>query len=278
MTRESETLVPVEQEVVPFYGQSLVAVRLDDGRIAVVLRWLCEGLQLDRTAQVRRIQRTEAIASELVDVRVETDGGQQIMPALTLRALPFWLAGIAPGKVAPEVRPVILAYQLEVVDVLYKHFSQRPPQLTPPPDLVPATPITQPEAPERGAPLSEWKTYHEGMVAWIEWQADIETWRGSVEHRLGNVEEITQLIPGILERLGPATLTPEHQPTVQSGINHLHELTNRAHATLYDELRQAFHVGTYKDIPDRRWAEVAQWLRARITRAGGAGPEQPTLF
>jgi hypothetical protein len=278
MTGESEVLVPVDQETVPFYGQSLVAVRLADGRIGVVLRWLCEGLRLERKAQVRRIQRTAAIASELIDVSVETEGGQQIMPALTLRALPFWLAGIAPGKVAPEVRPVILAYQLEVVDVLYQHFSQRPPQLTPPPDLVPATPITQPEPPERGAPLSAWKTYHEGMVAWIEWQADIETWRGSVEHRLGNVEEITQLIPGILERLGPATLTPEHQRTVQSGINHLHELTHRPHAALYDELRQAFHVGTYKDISDRRWAEVAQWLRTRITRAGGADPEQPTLF
>jgi hypothetical protein len=34
------------------------------------------------------------------------------------RALPFWLAGIAPGKVAEELRPIILAYQLEAADVL----------------------------------------------------------------------------------------------------------------------------------------------------------------
>ena len=65
---------------------------------------------------------------------------------------------------------------------------------------------------------------------------------------------------------------------MQSGTNRLRELTGRPHAALYDELRQAFHGGTYKDIPERRWAEVAPWLAQRVARAGGADPAQGTLF
>ena len=49
--------IPVEQDTIPFYGHDLVAVRLDDGRIAAVLRWLCEGLHLDPLGQLQRIER-----------------------------------------------------------------------------------------------------------------------------------------------------------------------------------------------------------------------------
>ena len=33
---------------------------------------------------------------------------------------------------------------------------------------------------------------------------------------------------------------------------------------MYDELRDAFNVGTYKEIPDSQWNEVATWLRACV--------------
>ncbi len=87
-------IVPVEQDTVIFYNQPIVAVRLEDGSIYVVLRWICEGLQLDPTAQVRRIKRTEAIADELINVRLQTEGGIQIMPALKLRSLPSGLQAL----------------------------------------------------------------------------------------------------------------------------------------------------------------------------------------
>jgi hypothetical protein len=86
------------------------------------------------------------------------------------------------------------------------------------------------------------------MPAWIDWQRDMMTWRESVERRLGTHEQVLHLVPEILERLGPATLSPEHQRTVQAGVNHLHELTKRPHAAIYNDLREAFRVGTYKDI------------------------------
>jgi hypothetical protein len=86
--RADDALDPIEQDTVNFYEHPLVAVRLADGRICAVLRWLCDGLRLDPSGQLERIQRKTALAEGLVRVRVDTVGGQQSMPALTLDVLP----------------------------------------------------------------------------------------------------------------------------------------------------------------------------------------------
>lgn len=90
-TPAREVLVPIEQATIPFYGRTLVAVRLPDGRICAMLRWLCDGMQLEITAQVRRIRRKTALRDDLVTVQVDTAGGPQPMAALTLHGLPGWL-------------------------------------------------------------------------------------------------------------------------------------------------------------------------------------------
>ena len=117
--QDSSPLMPTEQQTFMFYGKPLVVVRLPDGRPGIVLRNLCDNLQLEPPSQVRRIKRTEAIADDLVYTQVQTDGGPQIMPTLVLHAAPFWLAGIDPKRVREEIRPEILRYQREVVDDLY---------------------------------------------------------------------------------------------------------------------------------------------------------------
>ncbi len=92
-------------------------------------------------------------------------------------------------------------------------------------------------------------------------------------------------VPEILDRLGPATLSPEHQRSVQAGVKRLHEVSGVAFPTIHDELRQHFHVGKYEQIPEERWAEVADWFKRRIDAAqkrrgtkGSEAPEQGGLF
>src|SRR5436189_3724737 len=142
----------------------LVVVRLPDGRPGVVLRHLCDNLQLEPTSQVRRIKRTEAIADDLVYTQIQTDGGPQIMPTLVLRAAPFWLAGVDPKRVREEIRPEILRYQREVVDVLYA-WAQSPKVTNPPATLVPAEQIIKPVPPADDAGLEVWREYHRQMVS-----------------------------------------------------------------------------------------------------------------
>ncbi len=105
--------------------------------------------------------------------------------------------------------------------------------------------------------------------------------QGALETRMENAEAVLQLVPELIERLGPATLSPEHQRTIQAGVNRLHELTRRPHAALYNDLREAFRVGTYKDIHEARWEAVVAWFRERAALAGGktdTPPAQGSLF
>ena len=85
----TEFLIPARQDTIQFQEKPLVVVRLPDEQPGVVLRWVCENLHLAIHGQVERIKRTEVIADDLVYVRVQTDGGPQIMPTLVLRAVPY---------------------------------------------------------------------------------------------------------------------------------------------------------------------------------------------
>ena len=85
------------------------------------------------------------------------------------------------------------------------------------------------------------------------------------------MEEVTRLVPEILQRLGPQTLTPEHQATIKHLATRLHELSGLAYATIYGDLNAAFHVGKYSDIADARWPEIAAWFKMRIDAAEKRG-------
>jgi P22_AR N-terminal domain len=191
------------------------------------------------------------------------------MAVLILHAVPFWLAGIDPRRVREEIRPEILRYQREVVDVLYA-WAQSPKTVATLRGLVPTERITKPEVPADDAGLVAWREYYRQMVLWIDWQQDIEAWRGSVESRLEGLEEVTNLIPEILERLGPHTLTPDHQRAIQKYIQHMHELTGKPYATLYESLKAAFGVsmpGMHSLGGERSLCSQFGWHRQKETES-----------
>jgi BRO family protein len=142
--------------------------------------------------------------------------------------------------------------------------------------------------PALDAPALAWAEYHEQLAALYRRQAAYETRLayvdaslsglsvrlddhdeqiGALHSRMEGMEEVTRLVPEILQRLGPQTLTPEHQATVKHQAAHLHDLNGLAYATIYGDLNAAFHVARYADIPDARWPEIAAWFKARIDAA-----------
>lgn len=268
--QNSQVLIPTEQDTITFHDNPLIVVRLPEGRNGVVLRWMCDNLHIDPGAQVARIKRTEAIAEDLISVRIETDGGPQIMPTLVLHAVPYWLATIDTRRMDKDDprRAEILAYQRGAVDALYT-WASTPKAIAAPAELVPAEPVTQPTRPTMDAPLEEWIYYHQRMAALLEWRRDIEHWRGSVETRLEGLEAITSLIPEILERLGPETLTIEHQRSVQGLVKLLHDATGKPYGTIYDDLKTAFDAPRYQEIRENDWDKVLNWFQFQIDRAKG---------
>ncbi len=256
---EAQEILPIEQGVILFYGRPIIVVRLPNGQPAVVIRSLCENMQLDRLAQVRRIQRTAPIAQDLLgNVRIETDGGPQRVQVLILRSVPYWLTGIDYKRVRSEMQEEVLRYQCEAVDALYA-WAQQPRALpAPSSQVLPAelvessgtTAIARPgpggvvlvpmEEPGQEATHREKAAYHELMSVWHRHQADlhVQVWRSEVEARIEEQEArieakeaVTDLIPEILDRLGPETLTPQHQRHVQASVKRLHEVSGKAYPT-----------------------------------------------
>jgi P22_AR N-terminal domain len=263
--QESQALIPSVQDTIIFHDKPLIVVRLPDGRPGVVLRWICENLHLGPAAQVERIKRTEVIADDLVYVQVETGGGFQNMPTLVLDSVPYWLATIDTRRMGKDdpTRLEILEYQRRAVAALFA-WAQSPKAIGTPAGLVPAEQITKPTTPADDAGMDAWRAYYQQMILWIDWQHDIEQWRGSVESRLEGLEEVSNLIPEILERLGPQTLTPEHQQAIHDYADQLHELTGKPYPTIWSSLKTAFRVAKYADIPELDWPRVVKWFQAQL--------------
>ncbi len=132
--------------------------------------------------------------------------------------------------------------------------------------------------PPSGATALVWAEYHEQLAVLYRRQAAYEAHLarldermdehddaiGELHSRIESLEEGQRLLPEILERLGPQTLTPEHQSTVKAMASRLHDLGGVAFATIYGELNTVFHVGRYADIPDTAWESVAIWFQRRI--------------
>lgn len=287
--RAEDGLVPVEQDTILFYDRELVAVRLADGRICAVLRWLCDGLSLDPSGQIQRIRRKSAVADGLLQVHVVTEGGPQVMPALTLDVLPGWLFGIDENRVKPETREDVIVFQRECVKVLARHFaSKQRPSLPQPDALVPAEPVIEPAPPGRDASRAEWAEWRQAMRAWLDWQDAMDAWReesdrqhqalaqrqdtleqrqDGLEDRMEGVEALSQIVVEMAGRFGPQTLTTEHQATVRAMVGRLHDLGGFSFGAIYGELNASFHVAKYGDIPDDQWQHVTEWFQARIASA-----------
>src|SRR5881409_317504 len=87
------------QQIVPFYGDELIAVQQPDGAVFVPLGRLCANLELDQQGQARRIQRHAVLKDGLETLTVETTGGPQIVQCLKLTLLPLWLSGVQAGRI-----------------------------------------------------------------------------------------------------------------------------------------------------------------------------------
>lgn len=141
---------------------------------------------------------------------------------------------------------------------------------------VPAYPhAARPLRPAPEAPALEWAEYHEAMATLYRRQIAVETTLsehdaqiGELFSRVEGIEEVTShLLPELLERLGPQTLSIDHQSTVQQAAKRLSELTGTHYNAIYAELNLHFHVPRYTEIPELRWEDVVEWFRVRIHAA-----------
>src|SRR5437867_9615237 len=114
---------PLEQRIVPFYGDELAAVQQPDGTIYVLFARLCDNLGLRRYSQVRRVQGHTVLSEGLIELTIETEGGPQVAQCLRLDLLPLWLSGVQAGRTKADVQDRLIRYQREAAVVLWQAFK-----------------------------------------------------------------------------------------------------------------------------------------------------------
>lgn len=116
-------LTSIEQRQVLIEGETVAAVWAGQQDIYLPLRPLCDALGVQINGQIARIKRDEVMAEGLKQVRVETDGGPQIMQALHLESVPLWLAGLEPSRVREDVRPRLRVFKRWVRQRVWEAFA-----------------------------------------------------------------------------------------------------------------------------------------------------------
>lgn len=107
---------------VPFHGDTIEAVA-KDGSWMASLRRMCENLDVDYWTQLRKLKE-KPWATVVIMPMVGADGKNREMAMIDRRTMTMWLANINPGKVKPELRSKIEAYQCEAADALDKYFNE----------------------------------------------------------------------------------------------------------------------------------------------------------
>lgn len=291
-----EIIKPVEQDTVYLFERPVIAVRLPDGRVAAVFTDLCAALELERTAQVRRVQRDDVIAGEMLFAEITIEGVPQPMDVLTAWAVPVWLQGIQLSRLPAEKRPPILAFKREAANVLYEHFAQRSIAALPAPETL-AVEAVPPAVVSQVAQLAEQISELTGVVNLL--REHMEGLLALPEQVEGLSQQVSQTIV-MLESLGARQdttetqvakidertqhLTPAHARAVQEQVDRMVRETKRlpvplTYAIIYGRLKHRFRAGSYREVPDERFEEVMAYLRDELRRAtSGEAPEQGALF
>jgi hypothetical protein len=95
---------------------------MNDGQPWIVFRPAVEGIGLDYSTQLRKLKsRTWANRGDMTTVA--EDGRLRPMVTVDLPTFLMWLATVNETKVAPEVRPVLVAYQRETTSAVHSYWT-----------------------------------------------------------------------------------------------------------------------------------------------------------
>lgn len=101
-----------------FHGDSLVAVIIDGREVAIPIRSVCGAIGLDVQSQSESLREHDVLSQGLRVVKIPVGNRVQSVLAISRRYLAFWLATITPSLVAESVRPNLIRYQEELVELL----------------------------------------------------------------------------------------------------------------------------------------------------------------
>jgi hypothetical protein len=123
--KERSDYPEIQVQTIPFYGKNGLQAGWHDGDVWVNFRRICDDLGLQCWGQIKRLKRQAWGTTSMMDA-VAADGIKRPIVFIPRRILPMWLATVQASRCAESVRPLVIRYQLEVMDVLVRHFFPLP--------------------------------------------------------------------------------------------------------------------------------------------------------
>jgi hypothetical protein len=251
----SETaLLPVEQKLVKFYNDEVIAVRADDGAVYVPIRPVCDNLGITLAGQRERINRDPVLSEAVTSVSVTLTQQAREMLCLPLKFIPGWLFGVNANRVKPELRENVIRYQRECFDVLAEAFMEG--RLTADPSF---TDLLQTNTPA----VQAYKVLQE-LTRLARSQVLLEARVGHQEFRIDDLEKRLESVEdtiGAVDR----HVTPDQASQISQAVKAVAMKLSKAsgrneYGGIYGELYRRFGITSYKQLPAAKFDQAMNWL------------------
>lgn len=264
MTEDKQTLVPVEQKTVVFYGDELMAVMVmieGQNRVFVPLRPICDFLGVSWQGQHRRIMDDVVMSEVIMSVNVmltDIERGNRVpknsqMLCLPLEYINGFLFGINPKRVKPEIAQKLISYQRECYHILANAFletSQSEGFSTSSPEEQMALVQIR----EMGRAIMQMAEEQLQIMQRLDQASIVVGQHGkrilAIERQLAPREAITdEQAADIAEKVKAIAMTLTEQ---DSGKNHFQ--------AIFGELHRRYRVSSYKNIRQSQYQSVLGFL------------------
>lgn len=240
---------------VTFDGDQLVAVILEGDGAALPVRAACQALGLDPRYQLQRLREHDVLVAGLREVRMPQGGKLQAVVAILSRYIPFWLATVTPSQVSEAMRPKLVRYQTELVDLLNRLYGE---ELTP----------TRPASPDQAVAAIERRL--DDLI--VEMRLTRELLR---EQRAGNsaqnarLDAIETVVDDLQQQILQHTVvTPAQQEAIKRAIKRIairyqQRTGSERYALLFAQFCKAMGTPRYDALPAHKYEQALDWIEAQ---------------
>jgi ferritin-like metal-binding protein YciE len=245
----------IEQKIVAFYDDELMAIRAGDGHVYVSVRHLCQALAIDTQGQTRRIRRQAVLERGFSQFSVMTDTrGEQQTYMLRVDLVPLFLSGVSTNAVSEEARPKLEQFQEEAAKVLWEAFQEgRLTAVSSVDDLL-----------TTNSPAAQAYRMAEAIMKMARQQLFLEAQLTTHTQQLSDHE---QRLEQIEEQLGDTKhhITPAQAMQISQAVKAIaYELGKQTkrneYGGVYGELYRRYEINSYKSLPQSKFEAALSWL------------------
>ncbi|MED4885050.1 phage antirepressor N-terminal domain-containing protein [Bacillus smithii] len=241
-------LQPLQQKLVDFNGDTIVAVKANDNKIYAAVSYICKGMGLSKGQsdnQVKKINNDPVLSKGASKMTLDTNGIQNELLMIELDYLPLWLAKINASIIQDiKVQENVIRYQLKAKDVLASAFIENKIQvLDERKALIESLKLTA-ETAERTDELEKVVNQQQRKLIEIEYK----------------VEEQITLDHGEQRRLQKAVATKVYE------LSDDPQERSRLFREIYREIKDRFGVASYKDVKRKELQTALRYIENWVPR------------